>query len=119
MNESDAACFDLDRALINPSSAFDRPEDVLRDRRLRDEQKVAILCRWAYDSTELAVAEEEGMLGSEATDLRRVIKTLHSILAAYDTEHTPPTKHHTFCARGSWAQGATTTTASPPVSADR
>ncbi len=116
MNNYDAACFDLDRALIDPSSAFDRPEDVLRDRRLQDEQKVAILCRWAYDSTELAVAEEEGMLGSEATDLRSVIETLHSILPAYDTEHTPPTKHHTFCARGSSAQ--TTTTASPPA-ADR
>ncbi len=118
MNDYAAACFDLDRALIDPSSAFDRPEDVLRDNRLQDEQKVAILCRWAYDSTELAVAEEEGMLGSDATDLRRVIETLHSILPAYDTEHTPPTKHHTFCARGSSAQRATTTP-STSAAADR
>jgi hypothetical protein len=61
MSNPAPAALDLDRFLLDPGSSFRRPEDVVGDPRLRRQQKIEILCRWAYDAAELAVAEEEGM----------------------------------------------------------
>ncbi|HVB82460.1 MAG TPA: hypothetical protein VNE82_21235 [Candidatus Binataceae bacterium] len=91
------AALDLDRFLLDPRSSFGRPEDVIGDPRLGRRQKIEILCRWAYDATELAVAEEEGMNGGEASNLRGVLNALVSITGAFDEEHTGPTKHAGFC----------------------
>jgi hypothetical protein len=55
------------------------------------------LCRWTYDATELAVAEEEGMNGGEASNLHRVLNALVSITGGFNVEHTGPTKHAGFC----------------------
>lgn len=90
---------DLQTALLNPASSFSRPEDVLSRRDLRLGDKIEILCRWAYDATELAVAEEEGMFGGEPSDLGGVIRALDAVTGGFDTEHTGPTKHHAFCVR--------------------
>jgi hypothetical protein len=59
--------------------------------------RVATLCRWAYDATELAVAEEEGMGGGEPSDLSTVLKALVTVTGGFDVEHTGPTKHAGFC----------------------
>jgi hypothetical protein len=88
---------DLNRFLLDPSSSFRRPEDVVGDSRLRRQQKIEILCRWAYDATELAVAEEEGMGGGESSNLQAVLDALVSITGGFDAEHTGPTKHAGFC----------------------
>ena len=55
-------------------------------------QKIEILCRWAYDASELAVAEEEGMTGGETSLLARVLEVLNALTGGYDAEHSPPTK---------------------------
>jgi len=91
------AALDLERFLLDPGSSFRRPEDVIVDPRLRRQQKIEILCRWAYDATELAVAEEEGMRGEESSNLHRVLNALVSITGGFDAEHTGPTKHAGFC----------------------
>ena len=91
------AARDLDRFLLDPGSSFGRPEDVIGDPRLERQQKIEILCRWAYDATELAVAEEEGMNGGEASKLHGILNALVSITGGFDAEHTGPTKHAGFC----------------------
>lgn len=91
------AALDLDRLLLDPASSFRRPEDVISDPRLPRQQQIEILCRWAYDAAELAVAEEEGMSGGEASNLHGVLSTLVSITSGFDAEHTGPTKHAGFC----------------------
>jgi hypothetical protein len=90
------ATLDLDRFLLDPGSSFRRLEDVIGDPRLRRQQKIEILGRWAYDATELAVAEEEGMSG-ESSNLHRVLNALVSITGGFDAEHTGPTKHAGCC----------------------
>lgn len=93
-----ATAFDFDQALLDPAAAFQSPEDVLRASHLRSEQKIEILCRWAYDCVELSVAEEEGMGGGESADLAAVMAALAQ-LGVSDLEHHAPTKHGAFCAR--------------------
>ena len=97
MSRRKLAALDFHRILLNPGSSFRRPEDVIGDRRFRRKQKIEILCRWAYDATELAVAEEEGMGGGEPSDLDRVLNALVSITGGFDAKHTAPTKHAGFC----------------------
>ena len=91
------AALDLERFLLDPGSSFRWPEDVIGDLRLLRQQKIEILCRWAYDATELEVAEEEGMGGGESSNLHRVLSALVSITGGFDAEHTGPTKHAGFC----------------------
>lgn len=91
------AALDVDRLLLDPGSSFRRPEDVVGDPRLQRQQKIEILCRWAYDAAELAVAEEEGMSGGESSNLHGVLNALVSITGGFDAEHTGPTKHAGFC----------------------
>ena len=82
----------LDQALLDPGSVFAGPE-VLRDHAgLTQAQKIEILRRWAYDASELAVAEEEGMSGGEPSILARVLSVLDELADGYDAEHSPPTK---------------------------
>jgi hypothetical protein len=97
VGEADYGKLDFDRFLLNPGSSFERPEDVIGDPRLGRQQKIEILCRWVYDATELAVAEEEGMNGGEASNLHGVLNALVSITGGFDAEHTGPTKHAGFC----------------------
>ncbi len=92
-----ATAIDLEHALIDPEDSFRSPEDVLNDPRLPVPQKIEILCRWAYDCAELAVAEEEGMGGGKPSDMDAVLKALEQ-LSVLDTQHAAPTKHGGFCA---------------------
>lgn len=82
-------------AMIDPAAAFHAPQDVLRDSHLGEREKVEILSRWAYDSLELLVAEEEGMDGGETTDMSEVLKALDEI-ATTDVQRCAPTKQAGF-----------------------
>jgi outer membrane lipoprotein SlyB len=72
---------DLERALLDPSAVFKAPEEILARDDLSDEQKTAILRRWAYEARELEVAEDEGMRDGEPDLLDRVLRTLNELKA--------------------------------------
>ncbi len=100
MSELISHRLDLERALLDPPSSFDTPQDVLRSPQLSRAQKIEILCRWAYDARELAVAEEEGMGGGGNTsNLDAVVAALNSLVGSVDVEHSAPTKHAASCVR--------------------
>lgn len=104
--------FDLARALSDPTAVFGSPEEVLNRSDLSTESKIEILCRWAYDAAELAVAEEEGMGGGESNRIDAVIKALDGLTGGFDSEHVAPTKHGGFCVRAR-AVGASPRALSP------
>src|SRR4026208_2192138 len=54
-------------AKANPSRFYRRPSEVVRDRRLKRDEKLAILEAWELEARELAVAAEENMGGGETT----------------------------------------------------
>jgi hypothetical protein len=85
---------ELEKALLDPASAFEKPEDVLENVLLSREQKAEILRRWEYNASEEAVALEEGMPGEENGILRDILIALGKIVGPIDVEHTAPTKQH-------------------------
>lgn len=87
---------DIDRALFDPGSVFETPNDVVGHPSLTLKQKVEILRRWAYDDTEMAVAEDERMGGSAAIPMESILVALHQFTGGYDSKHTAPTKHAAF-----------------------
>lgn len=88
MNEK----IDYQKALLDPASSFADPEELEGRADLTKEQKIELLRRWEYDASEVAVAEEEGMLGGQPLMLRRVLLALERLGGEIDVEHTPPTK---------------------------
>ena len=82
---------DIERARLDPGSVFSSPEALRDFRGLTQEQKIELLRRWAYDASELAVAEEEGMSGGEPSHLSRILPRFMPT-GGYDVEHSPPTK---------------------------
>ena len=44
---------DVKKAMLNPTSVFKGPEDVVADDDLARDQKIEILRRWEYDAREL------------------------------------------------------------------
>lgn len=91
MNEKHVK-IDRKQALLDPSSVFERPEDVVSADGVDRDTKIEILRRWGYDALELDVAEEENMTGGEAGMLDRVVKAVRSLGVEPDVRHTPPTK---------------------------
>ncbi len=84
---------DVRQAMLDPTSVFKDPTDVVADEDLSRDQKIEILHRWEYDARELEVAEEEAGMAVRRTDMfDRVLQALHTLGAELDTEHTPPTK---------------------------
>jgi hypothetical protein len=82
----------LEEALFDPASAFEKPEEVRDHAELTKAQKIEILRRWEYEESELAVAEEEGMVDGNPPILHRVLVALEELGAHIDTKHSPPTK---------------------------
>ncbi len=60
---------DYDRALLSPSSVFDRPMDVVATDSMTAAQKMEILKRWEAESHDLEVADSEAMSGGEPSRL--------------------------------------------------
>jgi hypothetical protein len=85
---------DIEEAVLDPSSVFGTPEDVLTHVSLTPDQKVEILRRWEYDAAEVSVAVEEGMPGDDASLLRRILLALDELTGGIDTERTGPSKQH-------------------------
>jgi hypothetical protein len=85
---------DYEQALLDPSTQFSQPDAVLKELGLTREQKIEILRRWAYDESEIAVAEEEGMKGGESSLLQPILIALEQLQGGIDIEHTSPTKQH-------------------------
>ena len=83
---------DYKTALLDPASVFTVPEEVLGDATLSRAQKIEILRRWEYDASELAVADEEGMIAEEPSLLRRVVLALNTLVGNVNLGGTPPTK---------------------------
>lgn len=83
---------DLEKALLDPASVFDTPEEVLKHDDLSKAQKIDILRRWEYDASEIAVAEEEGMQGETPLMLRRVILALEELTGGNWEKYNSPTK---------------------------
>ena len=84
---------DVKQAMLDPTSVFKDPADVVADENLSRDQKIEILRRWEYDARELEVAEEEAGMAVLCPDMfDRVVQALHTLGAKRDTEHTPPTK---------------------------
>lgn len=83
---------DIDQALLDPTSVFGSPEDVLKAKDLTREQKIEILRRWEYDARELEVAADENMAGSNSDLLDRVLKSLGELGYEPDPDNEPPTR---------------------------
>jgi hypothetical protein len=83
---------DIEQALLDPTSVFRSPEDVLRAKDLTREQKIEILRRWEYDARELEVAADESMTGSNSDLLDRVLNSLGELGYVPDPDNEPPTK---------------------------
>lgn len=85
---------DFEKSIQDPASAFEGPEDVLREASLTREQKIEILRRWEYNAAEEAVALEEGMPGDETGILRRILVALGEVAGPINVELTAPVKQH-------------------------
>jgi hypothetical protein len=83
---------DVKQALLDPTSVFAAPEDILANGALDRDTKIEILRRWGYDALELQVAEEENMTGGEPNILDRIVRALLALGAEPDLERRPPTK---------------------------
>lgn len=83
---------DYQQALLDPTSVFSQPADVLNDKALDREQKIRILKRWEYDARELQVAEEENMAGDAPSMLGEVHEALAALGAQMHPDDSPPTK---------------------------
>ncbi len=82
-------------AATNPTRYFKRPRQVVDDRRLAREEKLAVLQAWELEARSLAVASEERMSGGEPSLLQDVVEARLALGA--QTEPTKdtgaPTKH--------------------------
>ena len=54
-----------DKKIEHPQRSFDRPSDIVKDRRLSPEEKRGALNTWEQDAHQLLTASNEGMSGSE------------------------------------------------------
>lgn len=85
---------DITKAMHDPTSVYNEPNDVVNDTTISTEDKVKILRQWEYDARELQVAEEEAMpTRGKGSMLNRVKNALHQLGACHDVERQPPTKH--------------------------
>ncbi len=84
---------DVKKAMLDPTTVFKDPKEVVANAELTHDQKIEILRRWEYDAHQLEVAEEEAGMGVRRPEiLDQVIQALHTLGGERDTEHTPPTK---------------------------
>jgi len=60
--------------LVDPSSHWCEPQDILADGRLNDRQRLELLTAWERDARALSVAADENMQGGEESRLGPVVK---------------------------------------------
>ena len=85
---------DVKKALLDPSTVFHKPDEIVENNELSREQKIEILRRWEYDVRELQVADEESMTAPrpERVTLDAVLEALRAVGAPADLERSAPTK---------------------------
>ncbi len=66
----------VDELAFAPKRHFDRPEDVIEDKKLTAGDKLRILESWKQDAQRLADCTAENMNGDEDTDLSEVSRVL-------------------------------------------
>jgi hypothetical protein len=64
----------LEDVKLNPSRFYRIPGDVIRDRRLSDEERLEVLEAWERDARALSVASDEAMTGGEPSCLDQVVQ---------------------------------------------
>ena len=73
----------INQALLDPTSVYRLPMEVVNDNSLTREQKIQILHRWEYDARELQIAEAENMpeltRKKEGDMLTQVLEALHTL----------------------------------------
>jgi hypothetical protein len=106
---------EIDKAISQPWTVYNVPEDVLADDRLTEAQKRRVLEGWERDARELAVAEDENMGGGEPNMLGRVLQALGKLPAEGERLRGPATKHGAQPTLSSSPQQATKT-AAPTIS---
>jgi hypothetical protein len=82
-------------AVNNPTRYYQRPRQVIQDRRLNRNEKLAILDAWELEARSLSVASEENMGGGEPTLLSEVVQARLALGEQIDPRHDDgaPTKH--------------------------
>lgn len=83
---------DLEKALVDPASEFDTPEDVVTAEGLSTDDRIRILRRWEYDARELTVADDENMAGDSTLLFDQVLAALHRLGYSPNPDDEPPTK---------------------------
>ncbi len=74
----------LDEAKLDPSSVFNRPQDVVEAEGLSREDKLAILKRWELDADALLRAGDEGM--SEDPASGELVQAVREAIDALDPQ---------------------------------
>jgi hypothetical protein len=69
----------LEDIKTNPANFYRTPNDVARDRRFSDAEKLEILEAWERDARALSVADDEGMTGGEPSRLKAVVEARREI----------------------------------------
>lgn len=72
---------DIEKAILNPRSAFECPADVLNEQSLSREQKIEVLRRWEYEIREIEAAEDNNMGGGPSHLLYEILMILHRLTA--------------------------------------
>lgn len=85
---------EFEKALLDPQSVFETPQDVVQAPSLSTDRKIEILRRWEYNVSEEAVALEEGMPGEESGLLREILVAIGELAGSINAERTGPTKQH-------------------------
>ena len=84
MTRNDHSKSRIERALADPSSVFDAPDDVIRASDLDDEDKRRILERWESDARLLQIATEENM-GDDDGDGGSLLQRVQDAMTALGT----------------------------------
>ena len=82
-------------AVNNPTRYYQRPRQVIQDRRLNRDEKLAILEAWELEARSLSVAADENMSGGEPTLLSEVVQARMELGEHIDPhcDTGAPTKH--------------------------
>ena len=66
------ASIDKEKAKTNPSSVFDKPEDVVTNKDLQPGEKVKVLQEWELEARLIDVAIDEGMSKEDEEESNKV-----------------------------------------------
>ena len=83
---------DIESKKVNPSAAYNHPDEVLSDTKLSRDDKIEVLREWYYDALRLQESEGENMTGGEPDRLSAVSKALLKLGVSPVKEADPKTQ---------------------------